>query len=135
MFFGTPLYWRETHKQPRFFFFDGRLVFLILLVIMHLRTWTVLLAVAMMVVLFFFERKGVSADSILRFLRASIVGQRRTARGLKAERYPVDFGFETVDEVRRRAAVHERLAKAVSRNREKMRAGGKAAALKGKVNG
>lgn len=135
MYFGTPLYWRETHKQPRFFIFDGRLVFLILLVIMHLRFWTVFLAIATMIILFFFERKGVSADSILRFLRARIVGQRRTARGVAAERHPVDFGFETAAGVRGRAAVHERLALAIRNSREKLRAGKKGARAKGQKNG
>lgn len=135
MYFGTPLYWRETHKQPRFFIFDGRLVFLILLVIMHLRVWTVLLAIVTMIVLFFFERKGVSADSILRFIRARIVGQRRTARGIRAERYPVDFGFETAAGVRHRAAMHERMAQALIRSREKLRAGKKGATPKGTKNG
>ena len=31
MYFGTPLYWRESHKQPKFLIFDSRLVLLLLL--------------------------------------------------------------------------------------------------------
>lgn len=95
MFFGTPLYWRETHRQPRLLIFDGRLIILFLGVVLHIRLWTVLLALTAIVILYLFERKGVPADSILRYLRARLVGSRRTARGAAAERRAVDFGFET----------------------------------------
>lgn len=93
--FGTPLYWRITHKQPRFLVFDGRLVLILFFSLMHIRVWTVGLSVIAIAALWFFERKGVSADSILRFLRATLVGRRRTARGLDAERSAVDYGYET----------------------------------------
>jgi len=95
MAFGTPLYWRETHRQPRFLVFDGRLVILILLALMHIRPWTVVAVLTVMLILFYFERKGVSADSILRFLRSNLVGRYRSARGYDAERRPTDYGFET----------------------------------------
>lgn len=99
--FGSPLFWRETHRQPRFLMFDGRIVVLILLTVMHIRVWTIALTFFAIAVLWFFDRKGVSADSILRFLRATLVGRRRTARGPEAERAAVDFGFETVAHVDR----------------------------------
>jgi hypothetical protein len=111
--FGTPLHWRETHRQPRFLMFDGRIVVLILLTVMHIRVWTIALTVLAIAVLWFFDRKGVSADSILRFLRAAIVGRRRTARGRESERPPVDFGFETathVDKIKRVIAGREHAA-------------------------
>lgn len=118
MYFGTPLYWRETHRQPRFLFLDGRLVITLFLMIMHIRLWTVGLALLTILVLWIFERKGVSADSILRYLRASIVGKKRSARGFQSERPMVDFGFETDamvkrqrDVIRYRAAAAEQAAK------------------------
>ncbi len=95
MYFGTSLYWRETHRQPRFLIFDSRLVVTLLVLIMHVRIWTILLAIFCFSVLWFFERKGVSPDSIFRYLRARLVGRRRTARGLHNERSCVDYGFET----------------------------------------
>lgn len=94
MMFGTPLFWRETHKPGKFLMFEGRVVIVLLLMVMHIRPWTIALAFTVMGVLYFFERKGVSADSILRYLRARIVGRRRTARGVHNERVPVDFHFE-----------------------------------------
>ncbi|MCE6959683.1 IcmT/TraK family protein [Cereibacter sphaeroides] len=97
--FGTPLYWRETHRQPRFLLFDGRITILLLLMVMHIRIWTIALTVIAIAILWWFGRKGVSPDSILRFLRARIVGRRRTARGLAAERPAVDHGYETAAHV------------------------------------
>tara|TARA_R110000850_G_scaffold226759_1_gene351933 strand:- start:69 stop:449 length:381 start_codon:yes stop_codon:yes gene_type:complete len=101
MYFGTPVFWRETHKQPRFLIFDGRLVLVLFLTIMHLRLWTIALSLITIGVLWFFDRKGISADSIMRFIRARIVGRRRTARGLHNERPAVDFGFESEADVER----------------------------------
>jgi hypothetical protein len=99
--FGSPLFWRETHRQPRFLMLDGRIVVLILLTVMHIRVWTIALTLLAILVLWWFDRKGVSADSILRFLRSTLVGRRRTARGPAAERAVVDYGFETEAHVAR----------------------------------
>lgn len=93
--FGTPLYWRITHRQPRFILFDGRVVVLLLLTVMHIRFWTIGLSLTAMFLLWYFERKNISADSILRYLRARLVGPKRSARGFSAERSMVDFGWET----------------------------------------
>ena len=121
MAYGSTLFWRETHKRPRFLIFDGRIVALLLLMIMHMRIWTFALVVIAMLVLWFFERKGVSADSIVRFLRSSIVGRRRTARGPHAERMPVDFGFETAADVRVMRNFIETRTRAVAATRSKQK--------------
>lgn len=94
MIFGTPLFWRETHKPGKFLIFEGRVVIVLILMVMHIRPWTIALAFTVMGVLYYFDRKGVPADSILRYLRARLVGRRRTARGLHNERVPVNFHFE-----------------------------------------
>lgn len=94
MIFGTPLFWRETHKPGRFLIFEGRVVIVLLLMVMHLRVWTVVLAFSVMAILYYFDRKGVPADSILRYLRARFVGRKRSARGVHNERVAVDFHFE-----------------------------------------
>lgn len=108
MIFGTPLFWRETHKPGKFLIFEGRVVIVLLLMVMHIRPWTITLALFVMGVLWYFDRKGVSADSILRYLRARIVGRKRSARGVHAERVAVDFHFEPV---RFRQAERLRLAR------------------------
>ena len=103
--YGLPLFWRETHKQVRLFIFDGRLTVVFLLMLMHMAWWTFLLAVTVTAVMYFFETKGISADSIFRALRASFAGRRRTARGVEQERRAVDFGYETEADVRAMEAV------------------------------
>ncbi|MBW3243592.1 IcmT/TraK family protein [Epibacterium sp. DP7N7-1] len=122
MYFGTPVFWRETHKQPRFLIFDGRLVLVLFLTIMHLRLWTIALSLATIGILWFFDRKGVSADSILRFLRARLVGRRRTARGLHNERPAVEYGFETEAHVDRARQTIELRAKADEKAKAKAQA-------------
>lgn len=97
--YGLPLFWRETHKQVRLFIFDGRLSIVFLLMLMHMKWWTFILAVSVTAVMYFFETKGISADSIFRALRASFAGRRRTARGVERERGAVDFGYETQADV------------------------------------
>ena len=93
--FGEPMYWRETQKPVKFLFVDGRVVVLLLLMVMHIKVWTIVLAFSAITIVFLFGRRGISMDSIIRFLRATIVGRKRTARGIEAERSVVDFGFET----------------------------------------
>ncbi|WP_411840069.1 IcmT/TraK family protein [Paracoccus sp. ME4] len=117
--YGSSLYWRETHRQPRFLIFDGRIVVLLLVAIMHFRVWTILLALIAALVLWFFDRKGISADSIFRYLRARLVGRKRSARGPSAERTAVDFGFETVHDVARMKRLIEGRSMAASKAKRK----------------
>lgn len=130
MYFGAPLYWRETHKQPKLLIFDGRLIVLLLAVILHVRIWTIFLAVTAMLILFLFERKGVPADSIIRYLRSSLIGKKRTARGILSERCAVDFGYETPDMVKREKAF---MAAMIARKKNKKAAPGKAGQKKAGV--
>lgn len=93
--FGQSVFWRETMRPAKFLIFDGRVVLVIVPAFMHLRIWTLLLAIITMFVFWWFERKGISADSIIRFLRTKLIGKKRTARGVFEERLAVDFGFES----------------------------------------
>ena len=92
--FGEPVFWRDTMKPAKFLIFDVRAALALFPALMHLRPWTIALAIAVMGVFWWFDRKGIPADSILRYLRARLVGPRRSARGAHEERLPVDFGFE-----------------------------------------
>lgn len=132
--YGLPIFWRETHKQVRLFVFDGRLSIVFLLMLMHIKWWTFILALSVTSVMYFFETKGISADSIFRALRAFFSGRRRTARGVENERLPVDFGYETEDHVlamealiKARSEAHERRQEASSKR--------KGFRLRGKVKG
>ena len=94
MIFGQPVFWRETMKPARFLIFDGRVVLVLVPTFMHLRIWTILLAMTTMMTFWWFDRKGISANSILRFVRSRFIGKRRTARGPHEERTAVDFACE-----------------------------------------
>ena len=103
MTYGDTMFWRETMKPARFLIFDGRAVLVLMPAIMHLRPWTLMLAILTMFVFWWFERKGVPAQAILRWLRARLIGQRRSARGVFEERTAVDFGFECAEVLRRQS--------------------------------
>lgn len=121
MLFGSPIYWRETHRQPRFLMLDGRIVVLLLLMVMHIRLWTIALTLIAIAIQWWFGRKGIGPDSILRFIRASIVGRRRTARGFAAERSAVDYGFETQADIERmkQMIAHQQKRRGGSTSRKK----------------
>lgn len=93
--YGQPVFWRETMKPARFLLFDIRITVVLFPAFMHVRVWTLLTALAVMCAFIWLERKGVSMDASLRYLRARIVGRRRSARGPSEERLPVDFGYES----------------------------------------
>lgn len=93
--FGQSVFWRETMKPAKFLIFDSRVVLVLVPAFMHLRLWTFCLSIFTMGVFWWFDRKGISANSILRFLRSRLIGKKRTARGVFEERTAVDFGFES----------------------------------------
>jgi len=110
MMYGQPVFWRETMMPARFLFFDVRITVVLFPAFMHVRIWTFLVAVIAMAVFVWLERKGVSMDASLRYLRARIIGRRRSARGLHEERLAVDFGRESESWVKRermRIVAHE----------------------------
>jgi intracellular multiplication protein IcmT len=72
-------HWRNTMKPVRFFKFDGRVSFFLVLLVVHMRVSTLVLFA---VVLFFFallERRGLSFDAALRAIRLWLGGPDRPA--------------------------------------------------------
>ena len=121
--YGQYVYWRETMRPAKFLIFDSRVVLAILPVLVHMRLWTLSLAVISMFVFWWFDRKGVPADSILRFLRSWMIGKKRSARGLFEERTAIDFGFECqlyIDNLKREKLNHEKSAVAAVSSSEKI---------------
>jgi uncharacterized membrane protein len=93
--YGQNVYWRETMKNGKFLIFEGRVVFVLLPTFMHLRLWTLTIAILTMFMFWWFDRKGISANAIARYLKAKLIGKKRSARGVFEERTAVDFSFET----------------------------------------
>lgn len=52
-------YWRETQREPRFFFVDFRITVFVLLAILHFRIWTVTLLVIMTLLFIWLESRGI----------------------------------------------------------------------------
>ena len=72
-------HWRNTMKTVRFFNFDARAGFFVILVLVHARLWT---AGLMMLILLFFwllERRGLSFAAALRAIRVWLIGPNRPA--------------------------------------------------------
>ena len=59
-------HWRNSMKTVRFFIFDARAGFFVVLVVIHARLWTLLLAITVMTVFWLFERKSLSFPAALR---------------------------------------------------------------------
>lgn len=72
-------HWRNTMKPVRFFTFDARAGFFVVLLLVHFRLWTFLLLVTIFTVFWILERKGLSFASALRAGRLWIVGKKRPA--------------------------------------------------------
>lgn len=72
-------HWRNSMKTVRFFIFDARAGFFVVLVLIHARLWTLGLAVVCMGVFYLLERKSLSFPAALRAIRVWLIGSRRPA--------------------------------------------------------
>lgn len=104
--YGQGVFWRETMRNGKFLIFEGRVVFVLLPTFIHLRFWTLITAIFTMFMFWWFERKGITANAILRYLKCRMIGKKRSARGPYEERTAVDFSFE-VDIYRRNLEIEE----------------------------
>ena len=86
------LHWRNTQKPARFFAFDARAFAAIFLFLVHARLWTFSLAIAVMILFWLLERRGLTFEAALRGLRAWILGRSRPGILKKKNRGWVDFG-------------------------------------------
>ena len=85
------IHWRNTQKPVRFFMLDARASVAVLLFLVHMRLWTLVLAIVIMLVFWFFERRGLTFAASLRALRCWMVGTRRPANHRRALRYWTDY--------------------------------------------
>lgn len=72
-------HWRNTMKVVRFFNFDARAGFFLVLVLVHIRVWTLITLLCVMLVFNLLERKGLTFPAALRALRVWIIGPNRPA--------------------------------------------------------
>lgn len=88
-------------KSARFFALDARAVFPFLLVLIHVRGWTLLLAFLCTILFWIAERVGLKFDSALRAVRAWMVAPFRPARAYQLNRRMADLGaLDMIEEAR-----------------------------------
>lgn len=87
--------WRNSFNQPKLWIIDAKSSIVLLAAFMHLRYWTIAVAVFTVLFLAYFEHfKRISLPSALRFLVATytnrIVGMVRPCRNRMKQNYYID---------------------------------------------
>ena len=72
-------HWRDSARSIRFFIWDGQAAFPMLLFLLHMRIWTLVVAVAAMMFFTILNRYGFSIEVFFRWFRSLIVGRRKIA--------------------------------------------------------
>jgi intracellular multiplication protein IcmT len=72
-------HWRDSARSIKFFIWDGKAAFPMLLFFFHIALWTFITAVVAMVFFTVLNRFGFSPIVFLRWLRSSIAGPRKLA--------------------------------------------------------
>lgn len=85
-------HWRNTARPVRFFSVDARASFPILLFVMHMRLWTLIFAVVVILVFFILERMGLNLPVAMRRLRLFFTGDKRPAVVKAHQRGFIDRG-------------------------------------------
>jgi intracellular multiplication protein IcmT len=89
---GKSWHWRNTQKTVRFFIFDARAGFFVVLVLVHARLWTLCLAILVMLIFWALERKSLTFPAALRAMRVWLIGSRRPGWIFTRRRRLLDTG-------------------------------------------
>ncbi len=85
-------HWRNTARPARFFSVDARACLVVLLFIVHIRLWTLLLMIGVLVLCAIMERFGMTLPVAFRRVRLFFIGNYRPALVKAAERRFIDRG-------------------------------------------
>lgn len=83
--------WRDTQRPVRFGPFDGRAAIGLIAFLLHMQLWTLIIALTVLMVLSFVERRGLSVPGALRWVRSGLAGKTRPAAGIWRKRYSVYY--------------------------------------------
>ncbi|HVV69300.1 MAG TPA: IcmT/TraK family protein [Gammaproteobacteria bacterium] len=72
-------HWRDSARYPRFFFVDARAVFPVFFCLLHIKLWTILLAVSVTAFFTVLNYYGFSVAVFGRWLRCTLAGRRKVA--------------------------------------------------------
>lgn len=79
MSIDTHAHWRDAARTPRFFFIDAFAVFPLLLMLLHIRLWTFMIALTAMTFFMILERFKFTLPVFRRWLKTTLAGPIRTA--------------------------------------------------------
>lgn len=79
MAFNSYNHWRNTARPVRFFNIDYRAGIFVFMFMMHIRLWTFLVLIGVIVGLLILERRGLSFNLALRRMRLWFIGKSRPA--------------------------------------------------------
>ena len=85
-------HWRNSMRSARFFMFDARSAVGICLVLVHIRLWTLMLALIIIMIFWLAERAGYEFNAVLRRVRLAIIGPKRPATAFSSSRRLKDYG-------------------------------------------
>lgn len=72
-------HWRDSARSPKFFIFDAKAAFPLLLFLIHIRWWTFTVAVLAWLFFTYLNYHGFSLEVFLRWVRATLAGKRKIA--------------------------------------------------------
>ncbi len=72
-------HWRDSARPVKFFIWDGKTAFPMLLFLLHIRWWTLIVAVVAMLFFTILNRYGFSIEVFFRWFRNLIAGRRKIA--------------------------------------------------------
>ena len=76
---SSDAHWRDSARYPRLFFIDARAAFPILLALIHIRLWTLALALIMTLFFALLNRFGFTINVFARWVRGVFAGPRKIA--------------------------------------------------------
>ena len=77
--FSVNAHWRDSARRPRFLMFDARATFPLMLLLFHIRIWTLVVAVLGTTFFGMLERYGFTVDVFIRWTRTILAGKRKMA--------------------------------------------------------
>jgi intracellular multiplication protein IcmT len=72
-----PGYWRDSARTPKFYFVDGRAAFPMVLCLLHIRLWTIGIALAATLFFATLDHFGFTPRIFMRWFRNFLGGNRR----------------------------------------------------------
>jgi intracellular multiplication protein IcmT len=72
-------HWRDSAREPKFYFVEGKAAFPLLLFLLHIRLWTLIVAIVATIFFSILARYGFSVKWFLRWLRGILGGNYKTS--------------------------------------------------------